>query len=158
MLSLLNFNLILCGLLFLAIGFTLYTAYLNYRRHRLNIQIASDLDVVLKSTMTLVKKNEKMAMRDQINNLYQASPKTQDTVKDLESPQMLSRILTVIIKKYGDLHLVLKDFTNIVEEDYVSVYVDSTSKELILSMNHELSAEDKITMANFNPPDDNTFH
>ena len=156
--SLLNFNLILCGLLFLAIGFTLYTAYLNYRRHRLNIQIASDLDVVLKSTMTIIKKNEKVAMRDQINNLYQASPKTQDTVKDLESPQMLSRILTVIIKKYGDLHLVLKDFTNIVEEDYVSVYVDSTSKELILSMNHELSAEDKITMANFNPPDDNTFH
>jgi hypothetical protein len=108
--------------------------------------------------MTIIKKNEKVAMRDQINNLYQASPKTQDTVKDLESPQMLSRILTVIIKKYGDLHLVLKDFTNIVEEDYVSVYVDSTSKELILSMNHELSAEDKITMANFNPPDDNTFH
>ena len=156
--SLLNLNIILCGLLFLSIGFTLYITYLNYRRRQLNIQIASDLDVVLKSTMTLIKKNEKIVMRDQIGDLYQAAPKTTDTVKDLESPQMLSRILTVIIKKYGDLHLLLKDFTNVLDEDYISVYVDSTSKELILSMNHELSPEDKIPMANFNPPDDNTFH
>jgi len=117
------------------------------------------LDIVLQSTIALIKKNEAAAklIPQKIEDLYKA-PKAGNDFRDIDSPQMLSTIVTVIIKKYGNLRLSLTDFTSVLDEDYISVYVDTRSKELILSLNHALGEDDPITMANFNPSDDNTFH
>jgi len=52
----------------------------------------------------------------------------------------------------------LKDFMKVPDKEYVSVYVDTTSKELILSSDHELVSAESAAMVNFNNPDDNTFH
>ena len=44
------------------------------------------------------------------------------------------------------------------EDEYISVYVNTTSKELILSLDHEMGAKNPTTMVNFSNSDDNTFH
>lgn len=156
----LNFNIILSAALLVAIGFTVYLGYLNYRRRQLNIQMGEDLNIVLQSTMDLIKKKESAAKLapQKIEDLYKASPQAGNDFRDIDSPHMLSTIVTVIIKKYGNLRLSLTDFKSVLDEDYISVYVDTRSKELILSLNHSLGEDDPITMANFNPSDDNTFH
>tara|TARA_R100000008_G_scaffold30825_1_gene17185 strand:- start:239 stop:637 length:399 start_codon:yes stop_codon:yes gene_type:complete len=75
---------------------------------------------------------------------------------ELESPGFLSAMITALIYKYGTARISLADFTE-ASKDYVSVYVDGTSKEIILSLDHSLGAE-SIEFANFADPDDQTFH
>ena len=158
----LTFNIVLSGLLIASIGITLYSGFLNYKRRKLNMQIATDLEIVLRSTLTMIKENEKIvakANKEKIthyNDLY--NPMSDNNLRDIESPEMLSTILTVIVTKYGDIRLALKDFMKVPDKEYVSVYVDTTSKELILTSDHELVSTESAAMVNFNNPDDNTFH
>jgi hypothetical protein len=158
----LTFNIVLSGLLAVSIGVALYSGFLNYKRRKLNMQIADDLEIVLHSTLTMIKENEKIianASKEKIthyNDLY--NPMSDNNLRDIESPEMLSTILTVIVTKYGDIRLALKDFMKVPDKEYVSVYVDTTSKELILSSDHELVSAESAAMVNFNNPDDNTFH
>ena len=150
----LTFNIILFGLLVASIGVTLYLGVLNFKRRKLNMQIAADLDLVLHSTLTMIKENKEKITH--YNDLY--NPMDGNKLKDIESSEMLSTMLTVIVNKYGDVRLSLKDFEKVSDQEYVSVYVDTTSKELILSSNHELISTDLTSMINFNNSDDSTFH
>jgi len=158
----LTFNLILSGALAASIGVALYFGFLNYKRRKLNMQIAADLDVVLHATVSMIKENEKIVAKtnkDKIthyNDLY--NPLDGNKLHDIESSEMLSTMLTVIVSKYGDVRLSLKDFEKVPDKEYVSVYVDITSKELILSSNHELVSTELTNMVNFNNSDDSTFH
>jgi hypothetical protein len=158
----LTFNIILFGLLVASIGVTLYLGVLNFKRRKLNMQIAADLDLVLHSTLTMIKENKKNIAnpnKEKIthyNDLY--NPMDGNKLKDIKSSEMLSTMLTVIVNKYGDVRLSLKDFEKVSDQEYVSVYVDTTSKELILSSNHELISTDLTSMINFNNSDDSTFH
>ena len=126
------------------------------------MQISDDLEIVLNSTLAMIKENEKIVAntnKEKIthyNDLY--NPMSDNNLRDIESPEMLSTILTVIVTKYGDIRLALKDFMKVPDKEYVSVYVDTTSKELILSSDHELVSVESAAMVNFSNPDDNTFH
>jgi len=42
--------------------------------------------------------------------------------------------------------------------EYVSVYVDSKSNKLILSMDHNLADKNPLDMVSFTNSDDSTFH
>jgi len=158
----LTFNIVLSGLLVVSIGVALYSGFLNYKRRKLNMQISDDLEIVLNSTLAMIKENEKIVAntnKEKIthyNDLY--NPMSDNNLRDIESPEMLSTILTVIVTKYGDIRLALKDFMKVPDKEYVSVYVDTTSKELILSSDHELVSVESAAMVNFSNPDDNTFH
>lgn len=158
----LTFNIILSGLLVVSVAATSYFGFLNYKRRKLNLQIAADLDMVIHSTLAIVKENEKIvakANKEKIthyNDLY--NPLNDNKLQDIESPEMLSTMLTVIVNKYGDVRLSLKDFEKVSDKEYVSVYVDITSKELILSSNHEMVSTELTSMLNFNNSDDSTFH
>lgn len=158
----LTFNIILSGLLVVSVGVTSYFGFLNYKRRKLNLQIAGDLDSIIHSTLTMVKENEKIAAKankDKIthySDLY--NPLNDNKLKDIESSEMLSTMLTVIVNKYGDVRLSLKDFEKTPDKEYVSVYVDIASKELILSSDHELISTELTSMINFNNSDDNTFN
>jgi len=158
----LTFNIILFGLLVASIGVTLYLGVLNFKRRKLNMQIAADLDLVLHSTLTMIKENKKNIANPNKEKITHYSdlynPMDGNKLKDIESSEMLSTMLTVIVNKYGDVRLSLKDFEKVSDQEYVSVYVDTTSKELILSSNHELISTDLTSMINFNNSDDSTFH
>jgi hypothetical protein len=156
----LTFNIVLSGLLIASIGIALYSGFLNYKRRKLNMQIAADLEMVLHSTLTMIKENEKIAAKankekiTHYNNLH--NPMSDNNLRDIESPEMLSTILTVIVTKYGDIRLALKDFLKVPDKEYVSVYVDTISKELILSSDHDPT--ESAAMVNFSNSDDSTFH
>ncbi len=149
-------NLILGCLMLLTTGIAIYWTFANYRQCKKNILIADDLDLILRSAIETVKNTREAIAKQEtlsISDLY--SPGGAPT--DLSSPVMLSTILTVLVRKYGDVRLTMKDFS-IPDEEYVSVYVDTRTKELILSINHSLLADDPYAMAPFTDPDDNTFH
>ena len=78
----------------------------------------------------------------------------------MDDPGMLSSILAVIVKKYGAIKLGINDFESTGSDDYVSVYVDTKTQDLILSLDHGLVEKeiDPMSMINFGSKDDNTFH
>ena len=43
-------------------------------------------------------------------------------------------------------------------DTYVSMYVDSQTQEIILSLNPNLTKEEIYSMGSYGEPDDNTFH
>jgi len=71
---------------------------------------------------------------------------------------LLSTLITVIVAKYGNLHLALEDFASVDDKEYVSIYIDPDKKSLILSINHALGQTISQSLVNFGTPDDNTFH
>ncbi|MEK9770097.1 MAG: hypothetical protein VW683_14375, partial [Betaproteobacteria bacterium] len=75
----------------------------------------------------------------------------------MADPAMLSTILTAIVIKYGEMRLGMKDVMVSDENEYVSVYVDTRTKEMVLSTKHDLEG----TVSYFTrtgPDDDETYH
>ena len=141
-------NFVLAGLLVGSIIGAVYIGVLNYRRFKLNTQMAQDLDSI---NLNHLLKQEHGTVEELYKNVG-------DPDQDISSPQMLSTILTVLVHKYGSMSLALKDFMKVPEDEYISVYVNTTSKELILSMDHDMGIKSPTTMVNFTNSDDNTFH
>jgi len=75
----------------------------------------------------------------------------------MNNPALLGSILTAIVVKYGDMRLGVKDMILTEESEYVSVYVDTETKEMILSTEHDLEG-DTSYFTFINPSDDETYH
>lgn len=78
--------------------------------------------------------------------------------KKFSDPLMLATIVTVLVNKYGTIRLNIDDFGAIPDDEYVSVYVETNTQELILSLNHTLGEEDPLKFVNFKKSDDSTYH
>ena len=80
---------------------------------------------------------------------------------DEDAPLMAS-VLTALVVKYGDMALSLDDMRRVTENDYISVYVNTETQELVLSNNHELGDEEgypnPADIFGVNKGDDETFH
>jgi len=152
-------HIVLTTVLIISIGLAAIFSYRNYKRWKLNEYIAMELDSILETTLANVKTAKKLALPGTADRMRVPNPTGDPNLDALQSPDMLSTILTVLVRRHETVYLSLDDFVNLGDEDYVSVYVDYNSKELILSMNHSL-VEDKeaITMASFGGTDDTTFH
>ena len=75
----------------------------------------------------------------------------------MADPAMLSTILTAIVVKYGEMRLGMEDVMLSDENEYVSVYVDTGTKEMVLSTKHNLEgAVSYFTQAGAD--DDETYH
>ena len=75
----------------------------------------------------------------------------------MADPAMLSTILTAIVIKYGEMRLGMEDVMLSDENEYVSVYVDTGTKEMVLSTKHDLEgAVSYFTQAGAD--DDETYH
>tara|TARA_R110000824_G_C14807255_1_gene635144 strand:- start:98 stop:523 length:426 start_codon:yes stop_codon:yes gene_type:complete len=77
-----------------------------------------------------------------------------------EEPHMLASIITLLIHKFGPVRINVKDFESMGEDDYVSVYVDEQSKDLILALNSTKVDSSSALMVDFfnRDTDDNTYH
>jgi hypothetical protein len=82
------------------------------------------------------------------------------SIESMDDPGMLATIITVLVNKFGTLRLGIKDFSAIQDHEYVSVYMDTNTNELLLSLKHNLEEETGIIMdaMNFGSKDDGTFH
>jgi Tfp pilus assembly protein PilO len=149
-------NMIIGILMLSVIAVAGYWATMNHKRYKNNMVTAHTLDELLKSTVQIIEK-KKPALKQQKRSISDLYDPSSSVPTDLESPAVLSTIVTVLVKKYGEVRLSMKDFM-IPNEEYVSVYVDTTTSELILSVNHSLESSDPYPIVGFTDPDDNTFH
>jgi|TARA_A100000172_G_C3029368_1_gene106069 hypothetical protein len=129
---------------FVLVLMTAYWAWKSYQRHKLNLIVSDELHQILTSTHEIVKNSRKKIT---------TTDESEENIMD--SPEVMSTIITVLVSKYGTVRLSLEDFT-IPDGEYVSVYVDTTTQEVILSLDHNLTLESQLV--NFTKPDDTTFH
>jgi hypothetical protein len=143
-------NLILSALLLVSIIGTSIMGYLSYSRYKRNLYVSGELDGLIHRTLETIKKQKSL--------MGLGAPGAEvDHPLNLDSPAVVSTILNVLIGKFGDVRLSLRDFM-ITDETYVSVYVDGQNQEIILSLNPNLSQEESYSMGSHVNPDDNTFH
>ena len=74
----------------------------------------------------------------------------------MEDPALLGSLLTAIIIKYGDVRLCIEDMALTEGKDFVSVYVDTRTKEMVLSTKHDL--EGSVSFFSLTGNDDETYH
>tara|TARA_R110002110_G_scaffold414646_2_gene645419 strand:- start:177 stop:599 length:423 start_codon:yes stop_codon:yes gene_type:complete len=124
-------------------GLSVYWSVRSYRRYKLNLLLTEELSGIVASA--------KKTIEEAHNSLGEDL---------MQSPQMLSTIVAVLVHKYGDVRLSAKDFM-VSDDTYVSVYVDTTTQEIILSLNQDLVSEQeelRDSLLAFGKNVDNTFH
>ena len=80
-----------------------------------------------------------------------------DPTDMMSDPALLSTILAAIVVKYGEMRLGVEDVMLSDGNDYVSVYVDTGTKEMVLSTKHDLEGGVSY-FTQTGPDDDETYH
>lgn len=135
----------------------IYWTWANYRRYKHNVQVGIHLDKLLQAAIKVSQATQKVVKHQKEIALVGLYNPTSTATPDIDSPALLSTLLAVIVNKFGDLKLSMKDFM-IPSEEYVSVYVDTVSQELILSTKHGLDDLTATSLMNISDPDDTTYH
>ena len=143
-----SLNIILTILLLAGIGYVTYLIKKNRALAVINNLISHELGVLVEAA-TKVAKNLPGRRR---------LPSTPGEL--LEDPALLATILTAMVIKYGNMKLGMTDFDSISNEDYISVYIDTSSNELLLSINPDLDSGTNTAgiFGSYPKPDDGTFH
>ena len=140
----------------------------NNLERKFNTAIRQSAQLLAESVEDQIARNEKlvaeaksqiaMAMSAMEADMAAAAyDPPQDTDDMLNDPGMLASIITAIIVKYGDMRIGMKDMMLLDEEQSISIYIDTGSKEMVLSTQHNLG--DKVSYINFSDPgDDETYH
>jgi hypothetical protein len=159
----LTLNIVLACALAAAIVFSLYFAFVNYTAAKLNEELAAELDTVMNEAIQIAKKKISAPKEEplslDLNDLYGSytTDSSRSLNDELADPAVLATILTILVKKFGDTRLGMEDFM-ISDTEFVSVYVDAKTKDIILSTNQYLADTGPIMGAAFNDSDDTTFH
>jgi len=114
----------------------------NLQQQKLNNLIATELSTLMSAV------SEEDEPQNSFNSL----------ANDINSPEILTTIITVMISKYGDMRLQEQDFKNVDVGEYVSVYVDKKTEEIILSLDRSMTSDSPHLMSSYSDIDDNTFH
>ena len=127
-----------------------YWAFMSRRQHKINLMISDELNNLIGRTAETIQKTKKTIADERLGKAPSATP------NDLfDSPGLMATIITVLVHKYGTVRLSVNDFM-IPDSEYVSVYVDGTTQEIILSLDHNLTIDSALSaMAK---TDDSTFH
>tara|TARA_Y100001973_G_C5167058_1_gene316798 strand:+ start:96 stop:536 length:441 start_codon:yes stop_codon:yes gene_type:complete len=129
---------------------------------RMNQVISHGLEELMKSTRIEIEKNKKLvAKAKQLTDQHSEPHRVTNSNGDpMEDPALLATVVTVLINKYGTTVLGLKDFEAVGDDAYVSVYVDTSTQDLILSLDRNLADEpDPMSLLHFgNKKDDTTYH
>ena len=140
----------------------------NALERKFNTAIRQSAQLLAESVEDQIKRNEKlvaeaksqvtMAMAAMEADMAAAAYDPPQDIDDmLNDPGMLASIITAIIVKYGDMRIGMSDMMDLDEDQNISIYVDTASKEMVLSTQHDLG--DKTSYINFsNPGDDETYH
>jgi len=134
-------------LLFAGIAGGIYWSIRSYRIYKMNLLVSKELDKIIDSTLKTVQRKK--------SALNQATSSEEGVPSFLDSPDLMSTIITVLVNKFGTVRLSMKDFM-IADEEYVSVYVDTGTQEIVLSLDHSLVVDEMYT--GFINPADTTFH
>ena len=132
------------------------------RKHQeMNMVITEGLDELLNAAKTEVTRNKKLV--EKAREVIGGGTSTKfdaSSVGSMDDPGMLATIITVLVNRFGTLRLGINDFNAIQDNEYVSVYMDTSTNELLLSLEHNLEKGTGTIMdaMNFGSKDDGTFH
>lgn len=142
-------------------GWGMYQAYHARKHQEMNILVGQGLDDLLVAAKTEIAKNKKLVEKARsltpgVNKLG-LDPSSIETMDD---PGMLATLVTVLVNKYGTIRLGISDFSAIEDDQFVSVYMDTNTQELLLSLNQDLERETAamLDIMNFSGKDDGTYH
>jgi|TARA_R110000824_G_scaffold205952_2_gene390926 hypothetical protein len=141
------------------LGWTLVQRKKIREEREINLLISQSLRSLYDTAQIEVERNKKLVesaaqiAEDARNTLGLADP---DNMMD--DPGMLATLVTAIVYKLGDLKLSVSDFAVLREDTFVSIYVDTLSQDLILSLKDDLVSDDPIPLATFTRSDDETYH
>ena len=136
----------------------------NNLERKFNTAIKESAQLLAESVEDQVARNEKLVAeaKSQVAAAMAAvradmSDYRTDPSDMMADPAMLSTILTAIVIKYGEMRLGMEDVMLSDENEYISVYVDTGTKEMVLSTQHNLG--DMVSYINFSDSaDDETYH
>jgi hypothetical protein len=149
-------NIVLASILMIGIIATLYQMHLVKNHKKINQIISREIEALYDHVQIELKKNTDLIKR--AKSLL-GDAKQSGEWDPLASPEMLASVITVIVAKFGNLRLGADDFAVPGETDYVSVYIDTTTNDLILSLDHGLAASEAHDAVHFGlSSDDDTYH
>ena len=139
----------------------------NQLEKKFNVALRNSAIAIVEDMQDEIDKNEKLVAKAKAQvaaamaavkaDMSPLDPKLHDPTDIMNDPALLGSILTAIVVKYGDMRLGVKDMILTEESEYVSVYVDTGTKEMVLSTEHDLEGD--TSYFNFtNPSDDETYH
>jgi len=140
----------------------------NQLEKKSNVALRNSVIALSEDMQKEIGKNEKLvaeaklqvatamsAVKADISSLDSELHDSNDVMNDLA---LLGSILTAIVVKYGDMRLGPKDMILTEESEYVSVYVDTETEEMVLSTEHDLEGDTSYFILFINPSDDETYH
>jgi len=157
-------NLLLTTWLLLSIVICLWHWRRLVNERGINQVISRSLEKLMETTRNEIEKNKKLiAKAKQLTAQYEeAPPAPLGNGELMDDPTLLATVVTVLINKYGTTTLGLDDFESVGEDSYVSVYIDTESQDLILSLDRSLAepdVTDPMSLLRFGSNDDDpTYH
>ncbi len=135
-----------------------YQMYQVRKQKKINQIISREIEELYDAVQEQLKKNTSLLARTKATMKATSSSGATET-DHLASPEMLASVITVIVGKCGNMRLGMEDFLAVKDTDYVSVYVDTTTNDLILSLDHGLGRDDDAGALSFGSlGDDDTYH
>jgi len=133
-----------------------YHWYQVRKQKKINQIISREVEELYDAVQEQLKKNTSLLEKAKATMRVTSSGTADD---HLASPEMLASVITVIIGKCGNMRLGMEDFLAVKDTDYVSVYVDTLTNDLILSLDHGLGRDTETSAMSFGSlPDDDTYH
>ena len=115
----------------------------NQIEKKFNVALRNSAIALVEDIQDEIDKNEKLVAKAKAQvaaamsavraDMTPGAPAAYDPEDLMQDPALLGSILTAIVVKYGDVRLGMKDMALTEESDYVSVYVDTATKEMVLS-------------------------
>ena len=146
--------------------------YRMRRREQAVMDVAVQVDELFELARNEVAKNKKLIENAKkiVDNSHIATQLGDASMfgdePELSSPEILSTIISILIQKFGTTRLSIDDFAALGVGEFVSVYVDQSTMEIILSMDQNLSGkasfdvdvEDPLSSFFATSPKDDTYH
>jgi len=136
----------------------------NQLEKKFNVALRNSAIALVEDIQEEIDKNEKLVAKAKAQ-VAAATASLRADMSDFGSdpndmmadPAMLGTILTAIVFKYGEMRLGMEDVMLSDGNDFVSVYVDTGTKEMVLSTKHDL--EDGVSyFSQMGADDDETYH
>ena len=75
----------------------------------------------------------------------------------LSNAKYLTTLITTIVKKYGSITLNEKDFEDVTMKDYISLYIDMKTNDIILAANN-YDLPEEVTPQIYETPEEDVYH
>ena len=157
----LELSMFIAAISIIGCAWSIYQFRKTRQEHQMNLLLIASLQELFDIAQAEVNQNKNLlekatAVAEGVRTQWGPADLTGENL--LDDPGMLATLITALVNKYGTITLGIEDFTKLQDEDFVSVYIDTRTQDLILSLKANLTDQREVDFMRFNNPDDGTFH